>query len=61
VEGPDILGSAIGALAETRAAMDEVYGKCADVVATFNARGVKGEGSLQAVLKRLGLEQASNA
>ena len=61
VEGPDILGSAIGALAETRAAMDEVYGKCADVVATFNAHGVKGEGSLQAVLKRLGLEQANNA
>ena len=61
VEGPDILGSAIGALAETRAAMDEVYGKCADVVATFDAHGVKGEGSLQAVLKKLGLEQANNA
>jgi len=61
VEGPDILGSAINALTETRATMDAVYGKCADKIATFNAHGAKGEGSLQAVLTELGLQQASNA
>ena len=48
VRGEDILAKAISEIEAKRAAMEKVYGSCADVAKTMNAE--TGEGSLQEII-----------